>query len=91
MILDYRFHNDETHAHPGRFGREERVEQAGHDLRVDALARIAHRYVDAAGFVTARAQSESAWSVTIAYRVERVEDQVQDGLRQMGLVASNEW
>ena len=26
VILDYRFHYDEAHAHPGRFGREERVE-----------------------------------------------------------------
>src|SRR5271156_3156492 len=89
--LDDRPHDRQTHPHAGGLGGEERVEQARHNFRIDALAGIANRDPQAPRFAATRSQNHFARSIVDgADRIERIIDQVQHGLGKLRPVAEHD-
>src|SRR5271156_2001029 len=90
--LDDRSHDRQAHAHAGGLGGKERVEQPRHNFRIDSLTGIADRNAQAPRFTSASAQNHFARSIVDgADRIERIIDQVQHGLGELGPVAEHDW
>ena len=87
MGIDDRSTDRQSHPYPARLGGVESLENAIEVVRIDARARIAHGYENAAGPSLLGADRQLPWPhLDRAHGFDGVPDQVQHDLLQLNTI-----
>src|SRR5262249_51834471 len=87
VALDDRPGNRQAHAHAVRLGREQRIENAIDDLRVDSLSGVRHGNQHAAWFLDRRFNTQDPGPLLLGHPVDRVGNQIYQQLLQLNPIS----